>query len=112
MLWLLKGKRDEPGWRDLQRDSKEEKIDVVIFDPLAWALIESDEAPSGYEGLVVSEPTDGLYVSPTGVPFYMVGGRRVDQATEVIKALGEKAQELLKKIGDPDTVLERLGRMF
>ena len=100
------------GCRDLQRDSKEEKTDVVIFDPLAWALIESDEAPSGYEGLVVSEPTDGLYVSPTGIPFYMVDGHRVEEAIEVIEALGDKAKELLEKIGDPDTVLERLGRTF
>jgi len=112
MLWLLKGRQGEPGWRDLERDSKEEKIDVVIFDPLAWALIESDEAPSGYEGLVVSEPPDGLYINPTGVPFYMVGRTRVDGAHEVIEALGDKARELLEKIGDPDTVLERLGRAY
>jgi len=112
MLWLLKGRSGEPGWRDLERDSKAEKIDVVIFDPLAWALIESEEAPNGYEGLKVSEPADGLYINPTGVPFYMVAGSRVDGALDVIEALGDQARKLLEKIRDPDTVLERLGRTY
>ena len=112
MLWLLKGKRGVPGWKDLEQDSKADKIDVVIFDPLAWALVEQDEAPSGYEGLEAGPPDDGLYINPTGVPFYMVDGKRVDSANDVIAALGDEAVKLLEKLGDPDTVLERLGRTY
>ena len=34
------------------------------------------------------------------------------ESQEKQKTLDQQAQELLKKIGDPDTVLERLGRAF
>jgi hypothetical protein len=50
-LWLLKGAYEAPGWKDLERDSKAGEVDVVMFDRLAWAMLEADEAPKGYEGL-------------------------------------------------------------
>jgi hypothetical protein len=111
-LWLLKGSYEAPGWRDLERDARADKIDVVLFDRLAWALLSADEAPEQYEGLVPGEPPDGLYIDANGVPVYVVERREVAGPREVIAALGRDAEEMLEKIGDPDTVLERLGRAY
>jgi len=41
----------------------------------------------------------------------VAGGREVRGPLDVLATLGEPAQELLRKIGDPDAVLERLGRV-
>lgn len=111
-LWLLKGDYDAPGWKDLERDSKADAVDLLMFDRLAWALVRAAEAPGQYEGLTPSRPPDGLYVDPYGRPIYLVDGREVAGPEEVIDALGAEAQALLEKIDDPDTVLERLGRAY
>ena len=111
-LWLLKGNPDTVGWRDLERDAKAGEINVEMFDRHAWALIRAEQAPTAYEGFEVVPPPDGLYVDPVGSPMYLVGGEIVDGPQQVIAALGAPAQELLEKLGDPITVLERLGRAF
>jgi hypothetical protein len=111
-LWLLKGKHEAPGWSPLERDARENKIDVLLFDRDAWALVRAAEAPTQYEGLVPSPPPSGLYLDNQGRHVYIADGQQAKSARDVIATLGEPAQELLGKIGDPDTVLERLGRAF
>ena len=111
-LWLLKGAHEAPGWKALKEDHQEERIDIAHLDPLIWALVEADEPPGGYEGLSASEPADGLYVDPNGNPLYVVGCKIADGAAEVVAALGGPAEEMLEKLGDPDLVLERLGRTY
>ncbi len=112
MLWLMEAGPEAAGWHDLERDAKAETIDVIHFDRHAWALVEADEAPSGYEGFEVKKPTDGLYVDPHGRPLYLVGGRQVPRAEDVVEALGDRAKKLLEDLKDADRVLERLGRAF
>ena len=111
-LWLLKGDYDAPGWKDLERDSKASTVDLLMFDRLAWALVRAPEPPAVYQGLAPTEPPDGLYLDPHGRPVYLVGGREVRGPEDVIAALGEPAQALLARVDDPDTVLERLGRVY
>ena len=111
-IWLLKGKHEAPGWAPLERDAREKKADVLLFDRDAWALVRADEPPSQYEGLVPTSPASGLYIDNQGRHLYIADGQQVKTSGEVLATLGEPAQELLKKIGDPDTVLERLGRAF
>lgn len=111
-LWLLEGPYEAAGWRALEADSKAKKADVLIFDRAAWALVRAPEAPSGYEGLATSAPRDGLYLDPQGRGVYVVGGAEVRGADDVIATLGPQAQELLQKLGDADTVLERMGRVY
>jgi hypothetical protein len=110
-LWLLEGPREAPGWGPLEKDSRAEKIDLLLFDRSAWALLRAAEAPRGYPGLVPTAPPDGLYLDDQGRGVYVVGGKMVPGPREVIAALGPQAQELLQKIGDPDAVLDRLGRV-
>jgi predicted flap endonuclease-1-like 5' DNA nuclease len=57
-------------------------------------------------------PKDGLYVSETGYPIYVVACREVRDALTVIKAVGAKAEKMLEALGDPDTVLQRLGLAY
>jgi len=111
-MWLLKGKHEAPGWAPLERDSREKKIDVLLFDRDAWALVRAAEPPKQYEGLVPGTPSSGLYIDNQGRHVYIADGQQVKNAAEVLATLGEPAQELMKKIGDADTVLERLGRAF
>jgi hypothetical protein len=111
-LWLLKGDHEAPGWNTLRQDLKDEKVDIIHLDPKVWAMVEADEPPSGYEGLEAVEPNDGLYLDPNGSPLYLVNGAIVTTAEEVVAALGKRAQALLDVIGDPHTVLERMGRAF
>jgi hypothetical protein len=111
-LWLLEGDRTAPGWKTLEQDSKDDKVVLVIFDREAWALIEAAAPPDGYEGLTPREPADGLYVSEQGIPIYVVGCQEVRRAEDVIKALGEAAEQLLAQLGDADAVLQRLGRAY
>lgn len=111
-LWLLKGPNEALGWRALRTAHEEERVDIVHLDPQVWALIRADEAPTGYDGLAAVEPQDGLYLDPNGSPLYLAGGEIVKTALEVVHALGDDARDLLAKIGDADTVLERLGRAF
>ncbi|MCU0304874.1 MAG: hypothetical protein MUC56_12550 [Thermoanaerobaculales bacterium] len=111
-LWLLRGDLDAPGWNVLRADYKDKKIEIVHLDPKVWAIVEQDEPPSGYDGLTATEPPDGLYLDPNGSPMYLVGGAVVKRAEDVVKALGAEARAMLERLGDPHTVLERLGRSF
>lgn len=111
-LWLLKGKYEAPGWQSLRTDQQEERVEMVHIDPRVWAIIRADAPPSQYEGVEAVEPPDGLYLDPNGSPMYLVGGSPVESPEEVIRALGEQASDLLDTIGDPHTVLQRLGRVF
>lgn len=111
-LWLLVGSSDAPGWDSLETDSKAEKIDLVIFDRDEWALVRGDNPPTEYEGLTPKAPLDGMYVSEQGFPVYIVGQKKVRTPEEVIEAIGGKAKELLKDLGDPILALERTGRAF
>jgi hypothetical protein len=110
-LWLLEGPYEAPGWKPLEADSRGKKVDLLLFDRAAWALLRAPAAPTQYEGLVPVTPADGLYLDEHGRGLYVAGGRQVQSAREVIAALGPEAQELLRKLGDADTVLERLGRV-
>lgn len=111
-LWLLKGSPDAPGWKPLEADSRANKIDLLMFDRSSWALVRAPEGPTSYEGLPPITPPDGLYLDDQGRSVYVAGGREVASAREVLATLGEQAQELLRKLGDPDVVLERLGRAY
>ena len=111
-LWLLKGGLAAPGWKELEADSKEDKIDLIIFDRAAWALVSAKEAPTKYEGLVPTEPATGLYVSEQGQPIYVVDGQEVRGPNEVIAALGDEAKKKLEEIGDAVTVLQKLGKAY
>ena len=111
-LWLLEGPREAPGWGPLERDSRAKKIVLLLFDRAGWALVRAPAPPSGYQGLPPSTPPDGLYVDDQGRSVYVAGGREVPGPLEVLAVLGPQAQEMLQKIGDPDTVLERLGRVY
>ncbi len=110
-LWLLEGPYEAPGWKPLEADSRASKVDLLLFDRSAWALMRAPAAPAQYEGLAPRPPPDGLYLDAQGRGVYVVGGRHVQTAEEVVAALGPEAQELLRKVGDADTVLERLGRV-
>jgi hypothetical protein len=110
-LWLLQGPYEAPGWKSLEADSKAKKIDLLLFDRAAWAVMRAPAAPTQYDGLVPLTPPDGLYLDDQGRGIYVVGGQLVPSAREVVAALGPQAQELLQKLGDADTVLERLGRV-
>lgn len=112
MLWLLKGHYEAPGWRELERMSKAGELEVVHIDPKVWALIEAGEPPQGHEGITATIPPDGLYVNPSGVPLYIVDGKEVAGPHDVIAVLGKEAQQMLEEIGDPDAVLDRLGRAY
>jgi hypothetical protein len=110
-LWLLEGPHEAPGWQALEKDSRAKTVDLLLFDRTAWALLRAPEAPTGYAGLVPTAPPDGLYLDDQGRGVYVAGGKTVPGPCEVLAALGPQAQELLQKIGDPDTVLDRLGRV-
>ncbi len=111
-LWLLKGPLGAPGWGPLEDDSRENKVEVLLFDWAEWALIRAPAAPASYEGLAPAAAPDGLFLDPQGRAVYVAAGREVKGPREVLAALGQPAQELLEAVGDPDTVLERLGRVF
>ncbi len=110
-LWLLEGPYEAPGWKVLEADSKAGKVELLLFDRAAWALLSAPAAPDRYEGLAPGTPADGLYLDDQGRGVYVVAGRQVRSADEVVAAIGAPARELLAKLGDPDTVLERLGRV-
>lgn len=111
-FWLLKGDLDAPGWNVLRKEYDDEKVDIVHLDPKVWAMVQADDPPEGYEGLVAVEPADGLYLDPNGSALYLVNGAVVQTAEEVIVALGDDAKKILDKIGDAHTTLQSLGRAF
>jgi hypothetical protein len=111
-LWILRGDLDAPGWNVLRKDYEDEEVDIIHLDPKVWAIIEGDQAPTGYEGLEAHEPADGMYVDPNGSPLYVVDGAIVPDANAVVTTLGDEATALFEQIGDAVAVLERLGRVF
>ncbi len=111
-VWLLKGPYEAPGWKPLEADARANRIDVLLFDRAAWALMRSPEAPTRYEGLAASVPADGLYLDDQGRGVYVVGAALVPGPKDVLASLGREAEELLRKYGDPDAVLERMGRVY
>lgn len=111
-LWLLKGRWDAAGWGPLEKDARQEAVDVVHFDRDAWALVRAAEAPAGYEGLEPGVPPDGLYVDTTGYRLYVLDRQVAQDPRAVVAALGEDAERLLDELGDPDAVLEQLNRVY
>jgi hypothetical protein len=112
-LWLISGDYEAPGWKTLRKDSEDEKVEVVQLDPMVWALVRSDEAPGGYEGLSAANPPDGMYVDPNGSALFVVDSQIAsDGPMQVVRALGPEAEKGLEKLGDPVLVLERMGRAY
>jgi hypothetical protein len=113
-LWLLRADHEAPGWKKLEEDAREEKVDWVLYDRDAWVLLRADEPPTDYEGFVASEPRDGLYVDHQGRPVYVVDRKVVPTAKEVLAALDDqdKVAELMDKYNDADVTLERMGRAY
>jgi hypothetical protein len=111
-LWLLKGPYEAPGWKPLEADARADKINLLLFDRAAWALVRAPEAPAQYQGLSPVTPPDGLYLDDRGRSVYVAGGREVRGPREVLAALGPQADEMLQRVGDPDAALERLGRVY
>lgn len=111
-LWLLEGPHEAPGWGPLEKDARAKTIDLLLFDRAAWALVRAPAAPAAYAGLAPRVPQDGLYLDDQGRGIYVVAGQQVPSADEVLATLGPAAQELLQKVGDADTALERLGRVY
>ncbi len=111
-IWIMRGDLEAPGWQVLREDYQNEKIEIIHLDPKVWAVVDADEAPSGYEGLRAEAPQDGMYIDPNGSPLFLVNGRVVSSADEVVAALGEDATAMKEKTGDATTALERLGRVF
>ena len=111
-LWLLTGDHEAEGWRTLRTAYEAEEVEIIHLDPKVWAILSSDEVPSGYPGLTAAAPADGVYVDPNGSPLYLVGGTIAPDARAVIAALGPEAEAMLSRVGDPDMALERLGRAF
>ena len=111
-IFLLKGDPDAEGWTQLEVDARSNRLDVLLFDRDRWALVRAEAAPTAYTGLTPTAPEDGLYLDNSGRPCYVVGRQEVSSARTVLKALGDEAQALLAKLGDPTLVLERLGRVY
>ena len=111
-LWILRGAHDAPGWNQLRKAYDDEKVDIIHLDAKVWAIINAEEAPADYEDLRAEEPADGMYIDPNGSPLYIAGGEILTSAEAMIEALGQEAQEALQKTGDPQTVLERLGKVY
>lgn len=111
-LWLLKGDHDAPGWKPIEKDAREDKIDWVLFDRDAWVLMRAKEPPTHYEGMVPGEPPDGLYVDQQGNHVSIVSRQVVRGPEDVVRALGDDAKALWEKLGDPVAALERLGKAF
>ena len=111
-LWILRGAHEAPGWNQLRKKYEDEKVDIIHLDAKVWAIIDAKEEPTGYEGLSASAPADGMYIDPNGSPLYLAGGEILTSAEAMIEALGKEAQDALQKTGDPQTVLERLGKVY
>ena len=93
-------------------DAKADAIDVLLFDRAAWALIRAAEPPQGYEGMTATAPPDGMYIDTHGRAVFVVDQHTVPGPEEVLATLGETAQEVLERVKDPVTALERLGRTY
>ena len=111
-IWILRGDHEAPGWNQLRKAYEDEQVDIIHLDAKVWAIIDSEDEPTGYEGLTATEPADGMYIDPNGSPLYLLGGNIVGSAEDLIEGLGEQAREMLNSTGDPETTLTRLGRVF
>ena len=111
-LWILRGAHEAPGWNQLRKAYDDEKVDIIHLDAKVWAVIQAEEAPSGYEGLGAEEPADGMYIDPNGTPLFLVGGSVVTSAEAVVEALGEEPRGMLEETRDATVVLERLGKVY
>ncbi|MBI5478513.1 MAG: hypothetical protein HY906_06630 [Deltaproteobacteria bacterium] len=111
-MWLLRGPRTGAGGLALVGDSKAGRVDVVLFDRDAWALLRVPEEPPAYAGLVPEVPAAGLYISSTGLPCYLAEGREVRDARAVLATLGDEGRAALAQAGDPDEALMRLRRAY
>ncbi len=111
-IWMLRGDHQAPGWNELRKAYEEEKVEIIHLDAKVWAIIDAEEEPTGYQGLTASRPADGMYIDPNGTPLYLVGGSVVTSAEEVIDGLGQEAREMMEKVGDAGTALERLRRVY
>ena len=111
-LWILRGAHEAPGWNQLRKAYEDEKVDIIHLDAQVWAIINADEAPTGYEDLHAEEPADGMYIDPNGSPLFLVAGTVVTSAEAVVESLGQEARDLLADDGEGTAVLERLGKVF
>lgn len=111
-IWVLRGDHEAPGWQELRTAYEEEKVEIIHLDAKVWAIIDAEEEPSGYEGLTASIPADGMYIDPNGTPLFLVDGSVKQTAKEVVDCLGPEAQAMMEKVGDAETALERLGKVF
>jgi hypothetical protein len=111
-IWLLKAPHEAPGWTALEKDARNKTVNVLLFDRDRWALVRAPAAPTEYEGFVATPAPSGMYLDQQGRSVYVAAGIKVHDPREVIAALGAQATELLNTIGDPNTVLERLGRVY
>ena len=111
-LWILRGAHEAPGWNQLRKAYEDEKVDIIHLDAKVWAIIDSEEKPSDYDGLNAEEPADGMYIDPNGSPLYMANGEVSTTAESVIEALGDEAREMLEKTGNAETALERLHKVY
>jgi len=111
-IWILRGDHEAPGWQELRTAYEEEKVEIIHLDAKVWAIVEAEKEPTGYDGLTASIPEDGMYIDPNGTPLFLVGGSVKTTAGEVVEGLGPEAHAVLEKVGDAETVLERLGRVF
>ncbi len=53
-----------------------------------------------------------MYIDPNGTPLYLVGGNIVTSAEAVIEGLGQEARDMMEKVGDAGTALERLRKVY
>jgi len=111
-LWIMRGAHEAPGWNDLRKTYEDEKVDIIHLDAKVWAIIDATDQPTGYEGLHAEEPADGMYIDPNGTPLFLFAGEIVPTAEALVAALGREAGELMEKIGEPEAVLERLGKVY
>jgi hypothetical protein len=111
-IWILRGDHEAPGWQELRTAYEDEKVEIIHLDAKVWAIIDSEEEPTGYEGLTASQPADGMYIDPNGTPLYLVGGNIVTSAEELIQGLGQDAKDMMEKVGDAGRALERLGKIY
>lgn len=111
-LWIMLGDLEAPGWKILREDYQNEKVEIIHLDPKVWAIVEADEPPGGYEGLRAESPADGMYIDPNGTPLFLLDGRILGSAEELVEGLGDEATDLLSRTGSAEAALERLGRVY
>jgi hypothetical protein len=111
-LWILRGDHQAPGWNELRKAYDEKTVEIIHLDAKVWAIIDAEEEPTGYQGLAASRPADGMYIDPNGTPLYLVGGGVVTSAEAVVEGLGQEAKEMMEKVGDAGTALERLRKVY